>query len=155
MGNPESWQLVQRSSSASPRLHSTALVVQRFVVPALSSESKSTAVSSKPGEALAFSSFTPYRHTLARLPSHPPAFTLCRWSGTSCRGAPALRPARRVPEHHLALRHLARTGLREQMTTPHVAYLTEAGILCGSRKHIKGAYIILKFSLKIQKPSQN
>ena len=103
MGNPESWQLVQRSSSASPRLHSTALVVQRFVVPALSSESQSTTVSSKPGEALAFSSFTPYRHTLARVPSHPLTFTLCRWSGTSCRGAPALRPARRVPEHHLAL----------------------------------------------------
>ena len=103
MGNPESWQLAQRISSAFPRLRFTALVVQRFVVPALSSESQSTTVSSKPGEALAFLSFTPYRHTLARVPSHPLTFTLCRWSGTSCRGAPALRPARRVPEHHLAL----------------------------------------------------
>ena len=38
MRNPEFSQLVQRTSSAFPRLHSTALAVQRFIVPALSSE---------------------------------------------------------------------------------------------------------------------
>ena len=39
MGHPEFSQLVQRTSSAFPRLHSTALAVQRFIVPALSSGS--------------------------------------------------------------------------------------------------------------------